>query len=132
MELHEMLENMDKKHDESKKMTSMLCMLLKASRHDVTANEQWQQKFNEKYQFYPPRLQDALTDLIITLENTPKEDRTGLIKAIIVRYFSVTGLLKLRDLINEIEVQLLTAAIDDKELAETASPFSMEELLKDL
>ena len=132
MNPNELLSNFNEEKEKGKKMTSMLAMLLKASHHDVTATEQWQQNFNEKYHFYPPRLQDTLTDLIITLENTPKENRVGLIKALITRYFSVAELLKLRDLVSEIQIQLLTAAIDDKELAKTASSFSIEELLKDL
>ena len=54
MELNKTLQDMNEKHEKEKKMTSMLCMLLKVSRHDVTANEQWQQKLNEQYHFYPP------------------------------------------------------------------------------
>lgn len=121
-------ENMEKEH----RTLAFLSAMLKIARADVTATETWRQKFNEKFNLTPPEAEDAYTDLLITIENSPKELRLGLIKALIVRYFSVSELMKLRAFAGEVQVELLSAAREDKELAATASkPNDLNDLLKE-
>ena len=121
-------ENMKKE----RRTLAFLSTMLKMVRADVTATESWQQKFNEKFNLTPPEAEDAYKDLLITIENTPKELRRGLIKALIVRYFSTSEMLKLRLFIDEIQMELLSAAQEDKELRDTASgPNDLGDLLKE-
>lgn len=117
---------------DERRTVAFLGMMLKVVGADVTATESWQQKYNEKYNFTPtPEAKDAYTDLLITIENTPKELRLGLIKMLIVRYFSISELMKLRAFTGEVQMELLSAAREDKELAATASkPNDLNDLLK--
>ena len=132
MDQKELENKLNENTEKERRTVAFLGMMLKVVGVDVTATESWQQKLNEKYNFTPPEAQDAYTDLLITIENSPKELRLGLIKALIVRYFSVSELMKLRAFAGEVQVELLSAAREDKELAATASkPNDLNDLLKE-
>ena len=111
--------------------TAFLHAFVRSIGCNITATRHWQDVINERFGLVPDAVRDEYNDLLITLETMPREYVQGVIKALLVRYFSVVDLSELNDFAQEVFAILTHAAPDDEELRRTGDAELGIEALRD-